>query len=375
MSKYIYLVNNDTAYSNNKNGAFISNIKQMDFKNSKIKVALTDINYTNIIKLNLGSIEIKLKNISMDEENHHKNYINDFKYEIANRSYDINNVVKIIKNRNIFFKNVIDTDSPQIKHLYELLDEFKSQFQKIFDHMNNNIGKTFFYYISECINIVKDMNLINVNQSIFDKFNLYTFDFRDTSFEKKFISEMVLLISKLQNLINNKHSAINFKCDLIIYDKWSFDDFNNYLTDKFSNLLEFYKIENIKNKILINSSAQITSFLCSKQISENFMCMVTNKKSIEFKVNKKIDIVKNVYIYTDIIEQNSISQESASILQIIKTEGEFSEEVCKSYLNPKYLNVNKTLINSISIILKDRYNKILEFESSPNITLKFIEKK
>ena len=63
----------------------------MDFKNSKIKVALTDINYTNIIKLNLGSIEIKLKNISMDEENHHKNYINDFKYEIANRSYDINN--------------------------------------------------------------------------------------------------------------------------------------------------------------------------------------------------------------------------------------------------------------------------------------------
>ncbi len=84
---------------------------------------------------------------------------------------------------------------------------------------------------------------------------------------------------------------------------------------------------------------------------------------------------KNVYIYTDIIEQNSISQESASILQIIKTEGEFSEEICKSYLNPKYLNVNKTLINSISILLKDKYNKILEFESSPNITLKFIEKK
>ncbi len=132
MSKYIYLLNNDTAYLNNKNGAFISNIKQMDFKNSKIKVALTDINYTNNIKLNLGSIEIKLKNISMDEENFHKNYINDFKYDIAKRSYDINNVLKIIKNKYIFFKNVIDNDSPQIKHLYDLLDELKSQFHKIF---------------------------------------------------------------------------------------------------------------------------------------------------------------------------------------------------------------------------------------------------
>jgi hypothetical protein len=125
MSKYIYILNNDTAYLNNKNGAFISNIKQMDFKNSKIKVALTDINYTNNTKLNLGSIEIKLKNISMDEENFHKNYINDFKYDIAKRSYDINNVLKIIKNKYIFFKNVIDNDSPQIKHLYDLLDELE----------------------------------------------------------------------------------------------------------------------------------------------------------------------------------------------------------------------------------------------------------
>ena len=38
------------------------------------------------------------------------------------------------------------------------------------------------------------MNLINVNQSIFDKFNLYTFDFRDTSFEKNLFQKWFYLL-------------------------------------------------------------------------------------------------------------------------------------------------------------------------------------
>jgi len=39
------------------------------------------------------------------------------------------------------------------------------------------------------------MNLLNLNQSIFDKFNIYTLAFREASFEKKFITEMILLIA------------------------------------------------------------------------------------------------------------------------------------------------------------------------------------
>jgi len=73
--------------------------------------------------------------------------------------------------------------------------------------------------------------------------------------------------------------------------------------------------------------------------------------------------------------KNYLSQESALILQTIKTEGDFSENIVKSFQTPKYLKVNKTLINSIPKILKYQNNQILNFDSPPSLTLHFIEKK
>jgi len=169
--------------------------------------------------MNLGPLEIKIKNISPDDENSHKKFINDFKLEVSNKGKGLKEGLAIININHLFFKHVFENISSQIQFLYDKLKDLKFTFQNILVHMENNNKKTLFYYISESINILKELRLIYFKQSIFDTLNIYSIDFRDIDFEKNILADFTLLINKIQNIINIKHSAIYLKFDLIIYDR------------------------------------------------------------------------------------------------------------------------------------------------------------
>lgn len=82
-----------------------------------------------------------------------------------------------------------------------------------------------------------------------------------------------------------------------------------------------------------------------------------------------------MFIQTDIIDDNQLTQNRGPILDVVKFEGDYPELVYKSIKKPKYLNINKTIINSISIKITDQNNEFINFDFSPTLTLHLISSK
>ena len=132
---------------------------------------------------------------------------------------------------------------------------------------------------------------------------------------------------------------------------------------------------NITHKIELKIPSKL-SLVCKLYGNSFFKFEMTqDKKSIEFKVPKIFSIIKNMYIHTDIIDEIQINNEKKAILQIINHIGDHSSTCFKQFDRPKYFNIIKTLINHISIKITDQENDLIDFETSPILTLNIIKTK
>ena len=80
----------------------------------------------------------------------------------------------------------------------------------------------------------------------------------------------------------------------------------------------------------------------------------------------------SLYVYTDLVEEQVIGDTRAPLLRIVPVEGKHGDFVTKTYERPQYVPVEKTLIDSIQIDLRDDIGHKIHFEGGKVvITLHF----
>jgi hypothetical protein len=99
------------------------------------------------------------------------------------------------------------------------------------------------------------------------------------------------------------------------------------------------------------------------------------ESELSFELRRPINYLKNIFIYTDIIESNEVPGNTEKLLQIIKPEGEYQDTNTKSYTRPTYSKLNRTYLNTINISLLDQKKNKIQFEEPPIIKLHIIESK
>lgn len=373
MNKYISLANTDKSYLNNKNGHFITNIPALNLK-KKYKIALCDFNYVNSIKKNMGKIKINIKNASAEERTNNWLFFKSFNEGLEKLSLEIKQILTQIKDENIFLKSLmsymyssefVSADYIEFNNLSQKLLENST---KLEIYMETNKNKNLSFLTSELLNLHEFIvtELTNLPS--------YTSHVRDFFIEKNLIEKINLSSKKITDLKNNSLKTFNFETDLIIYDKFSYSEFYSHLSEITKICNNFLIFEAKFNKIIITVKSKSFNFDCDEQIKNFFKCN-SNLDKIEFTVPKQITFIKNFYIYTDIKEDNQLFQINQPLLQIIKPEGNYSESNLKTFDRPRYLNVNKTIINNISIKITDQNGEIINFENSPILTIHIIETK
>lgn len=367
MNKYINLSNNDRSYQSNQHGSFISNIGPLILK-KKYKIAITDFNYVNNISRDFGEFQIVIRNLSEEDINNHIIFCEDFENKVKEYERKIKKLVTRIEIRDTFENEIIDGEiSPDYEEVKRKVNDFKENVLiKLENYIDNNKNKNFTYRLADSLQI-----FLILFQSI-KNLPAYTSFVRDFIWEDNIEKDFKIFVDKIENFVFDSVTKFKFIKNFVLYDRSTFEDFFNYLTE-ITQFFNFISLKFESGKILVNLSSSF-EFKCSEMIQKYFKCKV-NLSSIVLTVPKLITFIKNLYISTDIIEENQYSQFKKPILQVIKPEGQYLENNTKSFERPRYFNVNKSFINFISIIITDQNNEIVNFETSPLITLHIFESK
>jgi len=371
MNKYITLSNSNKLFDNNTNGYFNSKIDQIVLKKS-YKCALVDFSYCNKISKNLGSIEIHLNNSDTKINEKHNNFI-----IIFNTSFDllrdnINNYLKSIATYHIIdiFDNQAEIDN-KYKSLAVLVNELHKLYKQLYQYMIENKEKNYRYYRTHLLS----------TEPIFKKLN--TMAVKDD----KIIQELDNLnfnelIKKIKEFSLNNFKSFYLKLDFQLYNKWSNDAIVDYLAYQITQNSNFKMNSKFnKNKIIFTINDKLnSSLICNlygDAIINNFFIITksADKKTVEINIPKVFNFIKAFYVHTDIIEETQLMNKKQAVIQAITSKGDFLEDIFINYDRPKYFNINKTLINYISIKITNQDNEILDFESPPTLTLSIIQNK
>jgi len=375
MDKYITLANNNK-YKNNTNSEFLCDVPLFDIKN-KCKISINEITYTNNIKINLENIELKIITHTKDtiEFIDHIKFIENFRNITKSIYRDIiNNLDNIILDNddNAEYEYLLyildDKAKSNIETNEKLLKNNLSRLYQNFVDINNHLQKyntfNFDYYISNELDYVRDIKnfieLAKINKEIKNYF--YKLDFPT-------------LISKFYSLIKSLKSKFIIKSKFEVFDKWTTDEFYQYVID-------IFKLQIQSKLIVITQKSNYISIIIDKykylfnrsNICSKLFNIKIESNAIIFEVRNKINYIKSLNVYTDIIEANDIFNSKEKILQIIKTEGDYLETVIKNFVRPSYSVVNRTFINSIYIKILDQNNNTISFEHPVSIKLHFLSK-
>ena len=191
MDKYITLTNNNK-YKNNTNTEFFSDVPLFEIK-KKCKVSINELFYTNKIKINLDTLELKIITHSKDTKEfiEHNIFIENIKKNLKTIYKDIiSNLDKIIlesdKNNTEYNWLLYIADEETKKNIQtneQLLKNNLSKLYQGFLEINNRIQANnnfnFDYYFSTEIDYIKDIkNFIdysNISKDIKTYFNKFDF--------------------------------------------------------------------------------------------------------------------------------------------------------------------------------------------------------
>jgi hypothetical protein len=78
---------------------------------------------------------------------------------------------------------------------------------------------------------------------------------------------------------------------------------------------------------------------------------------------ENLSVINHAAIYCDIIEPQLFGDVAAPVLQVINLHSSTTADTVTFFDNPAYLNVNKTIINSINIRVVDLQGDPIRFEN------------
>ena len=89
------------------------------------------------------------------------------------------------------------------------------------------------------------------------------------------------------------------------------------------------------------------------------------------KTTTKIQKVDTIFIYTDIIEEQYVGDTNPQHLHTLSKKADMDEMNTIDTSNPNYVNLAKTEINTINIVLKDNTGENIHFSNLAKVVTKF----
>jgi hypothetical protein len=86
-------------------------------------------------------------------------------------------------------------------------------------------------------------------------------------------------------------------------------------------------------------------------------------KNFSSTFDNKVSVINQACIYCDVIEEQRIGDTFAPVLQVLNLRSNPDADSITFYDNPAYLNVNKSIINSINIRICDLSGNPIQFEN------------
>ena len=291
---------------------FKDSISQLREKLSDIIIKFFQLKENEIADLEIKCIEIENKMVEY------------FRYIRFKAKIDETLILNELQNVESDFSNVLKIDSS--------LSEVNSEIIYVLQHENLN----------RCFDKIKSLHK-NVTEMIYPR----------TS----------------QTLNRTKRETLRIDNEININDRITIEDFEDILEQKYS---DFIKLEK-KNHLEIRVNRDKYDILDVKFINFPQKTFLEYVDKIVLNV-RKIQIIPNFYIYTDIISSQNVSETKLPLLKIVKVEGNNNDFIHKEYTQPQYLSLNKTVLNTIHIRILDHNNKLIKFNNSTLIIKLHIKK-
>lgn len=163
--------------------------------------------------------------------------------------------------------------------------------------------------------------------------------------------------------------------DLVIDDRMSIYDFINVLsllfggiiTGKYNSRDKKLTLKGSDPQVLLKPDKQLQNLLHSNPDRQ-----FTNV--IDCRIDNKIILVHNFFIFCDIISDQIINDQKEKLLKIVTVAGKSFDVINKQY-KPHYIPINKTLISSIHINITDELRSSINFYRGPLILKLHFRKK
>jgi hypothetical protein len=178
----------------------------------------------------------------------------------------------------------------------------------------------------------------------------------------------VILLNVPEDVNDLPHNYVNF------YKTHSLDkDFNKIHKELKEEYNVFYRKHIVPNFVFFSSDALnvvysntkptiftgIFALLCDKNLkTDTFEIESTNT----FKFDHVINVINQACLYCDLIEDQYFGDVLAPILQVINLKSSENHDTVTFYENPMYVNVKKSVINSINIKILDLSGNPIKFE-------------
>lgn len=171
--------------------------------------------------------------------------------------------------------------------------------------------------------------------------------------------------------------------EVIINDRLLIYDFINVLNNTFENQLRStYQDQTRRLQLTGNNpptDPPTEPYTITLDDKLSFFFKTKHREATRFIINMgpQINILKNYYIFCDLIEDQCFGRKKEKLLKMIKPQGQSMDNICIEFEKPHYVKVSKTFISTIQIKITDEFKKQLNFaqDSGPVILkLHFLKK-
>ena len=108
----------------------------------------------------------------------------------------------------------------------------------------------------------------------------------------------------------------------------------------------------------------------AKRLAELFGFDSSVELTGQFKSERPIDVkpVHHMFVYTDIVEYNTVGGIRAPLLRFVTVEGEYGETITKTFDTPHYVPLKQSSLSTIEIDIRDDTGEHMPFTGGKVIT-------
>lgn len=88
------------------------------------------------------------------------------------------------------------------------------------------------------------------------------------------------------------------------------------------------------------------------------------------KTTKTISKIDTLYIYADFIEDQFVGDTKAKLLETVSVRGKADETISVEISNPNYVDISKSMLTTINIMIKDSLGDYIHFSNLSRVVLK-----